>query len=341
MRTVADPPHNQLLLFFDLAITFIHGCCMNWSEERIRRQLKLRDLHVLMTVARSGSMGKAANQLSVSQPAISKAIADMETALGVRLLDRNPRGVVPTIYARALLDRGLVAFDELKQGIEHLNFLANPSTGELRIGSTIAIATGFLPAVIDRLSRRNPRVVFHLSAGEAAMTYRSLEERSVDVVVAPIFAPRAVEHLRTEILYDEPLVVVAGAKSAWAKRRKIELAELTGAAWALPPLDSLYGSVVAEAFRASGLDVPPATIFTSVTAARNALLATGRFVSIVQGSVMRFNLNNPAFKVLPIDLPTTRRPIGAITLKTRTLSPVARLFIDNAHEVAKALPRQD
>src|SRR4030095_10714447 len=146
----SGPPHNQLLLLFDLAIILIHGCCMNWNEQRISRQLKLRDLHVLMTVARSGSMGKAANQLSVSQPAISKAIADMEAALGVRLLDRNPRGVVPTIYARALLDRGLVAFDELKQGIEHLNFLANPTTGELRIGSTIAIATGFLPAVIPR-----------------------------------------------------------------------------------------------------------------------------------------------------------------------------------------------
>ena len=118
---------------------------MSWNEQRISRQLKLRDLHVLMTVARSGSMGKAANELSVSQPAISKAIADMEAALGVRLLDRNPRGVVPTIYARALLDRGVVAFDELKQGIEHVNFLANPTTGELRIGSTIAIATGFLP----------------------------------------------------------------------------------------------------------------------------------------------------------------------------------------------------
>ena len=103
---------------------------MAWSEQRISRQLKLRDLHVLMTVARCGSMGKAADQLSVSQPAISKAVADMETALGVRLLDRNPRGVVPTIYARALLDRGLVAFDELKQGIEHVNFLANPTTGE-------------------------------------------------------------------------------------------------------------------------------------------------------------------------------------------------------------------
>ena len=111
------------------------------------------------------------------------------------------------------------------------------------------------------------------------------------------------------------------------------------AAWTLPPPDSLYGMVVAEAFRASGLDVPPATVFTSVTPARNSLLATGRFVSIVQGSVMRFNLNNPAFKVLPIDLPTTRRPIGVVTLKARTLSPVAQLFIDCAHQVAEALAR--
>ena len=311
---------------------------MGWDEHRLSRQLKLRDLHVLMTVARCGSMGKAATQLSVSQPAISKAIADMEAALGVRLLDRNPRGVEPTIYARALLDRGVVAFDELKQGVEHVNFLANPTTGELRIGSTIAIATGFIPAVVDRLSRKYPRMVFHLWAGEAAMTYRSLEERTVDLVIAPVFGSMIEEHMRAEILYDEPLVVVAGARSSWAKRRKIELAELAAAVWTLPPPESLYGSVVAEAFRANGLDVPPATAFTSVTAARNALVATGRFVSMVQGSVMRFNLNNPVFKALPIDLPTTRRPIGAITLKTRTLSPIAQLFTDCAREVARAIP---
>ncbi|WP_426527568.1 LysR family transcriptional regulator substrate-binding protein [Bradyrhizobium sp. McL0615] len=137
---------------------------------------------------------------------------------------------------RALLDRGLVAFDELKQGIEHVDFLANPTTGELRIGSTIAIATGFLPAVVDRMLRKYPRVIFHLSAGEAAMTYRTLEERTVDVVIAPVFASMAVEHLHAEILYEEPLVVVAGARSVWANRRKIELAELAGATWTLPPL---------------------------------------------------------------------------------------------------------
>jgi len=316
------------------------GGAMEWDEQRVSRRMKLRDLHVLLTVVRCGSMGKAAAQLSVSQPAISKAIADMEYAFGVRLLDRNPRGVEPTIYARALLDRGVVAFDELKQAARHIEFLANPTTGELRVGSTIAIATSFIPEVVDRLTRRYPRLVFHLAAGEAGAAYRSLEERRVDLLVAPMFAPIAEEHMHAEMLYDEPLVVVAGARSPWARRRKVELAELAAAVWTLPPTDSLYGSVVAEAFRAAGLDIPGATVFSSVVPVRNALLASGRFLSMVQSSSVRFGSGQVALKVLPIDLPTTRRPIGIITLKNRTLSPVAQLFIDCAHEVAKVVTKR-
>jgi DNA-binding transcriptional LysR family regulator len=310
---------------------------MEWDERRLSRRLKLRDLNVLLTVARCGSMGKAAALLSVSQPAISKAIADMEYVLGVRLLDRSPHGAAPTIYAQALLDRGLVAFDELKQAMKHIEFLADPSTGEMRIGSTIAIATGFLPAVVDRLSRKYPRMIFHLIAGEAAAMYRTLQERKVDLVIAPLIAPISEEHMRAEILYDEPLVVLAGAKSPWARRRNVALVDLMDAAWTLPPLESLYGSLVAEAFHGAGLNVPPASVFTSVTPIRNALLASGRFVTMAQGSVVRFSGKNFELKVLPIPLATTRRPIGIITLANRTLSPVAQLFVKAAHEVAKAL----
>ena len=139
----------------------------------------------------------------------------------------------------------------------------------------------------------------------------------------------------------EPLVVVAGAKAAWSRRRHLKLADLMVATWTLPPPQSLYGGVVAEAFRSEGLEVPGATVFTSVTAVRNALLATGRFLSIVQGSVVRFNFLAPQLKVLPIALPTTRRPIAAITLRGRTLSPPARLFIDCARKMARQLPRRE
>jgi molybdenum-dependent DNA-binding transcriptional regulator ModE len=74
------------------------GLVMAWDERRLSRCLTLRDLNVLMTVVKYGSMGKAAAQLSISQPAISKAIADMEHSLRVRLLDRGARGVEATIY---------------------------------------------------------------------------------------------------------------------------------------------------------------------------------------------------------------------------------------------------
>lgn len=312
-----------------------------WDERRIGRRLKLRDLQVLLTVAKCGSMGKAATELSVSQPAISKAIADMEHALGVRLLDRSPQGVEPTIYAQTLLDRGLIVFDELKQAVKHIEFLANPTEGELRVGSTIAIATTFISAVVDKLSRQYPRIVFHLLAGEAGLMYRALEERKADLLIAPTFVPMVREHVQADVLYDEPLVVVAGMRSPWTRRRKVNLGELANEVWTLPPLDSLYGSIVAEAFRASGLDIPHTTVFTSTVPVRNGLLATGRFLTIVPDSVAVFSARSAGFKVLPIDLPTTRRAIGVIRLKNRTLSPIAQLFVDCARDVASMLTKRN
>lgn len=312
---------------------------MDWDEQRLGRRLKLRDLNVLMTVARCGSMGKAAVELAVSQPAISRTIVEMEHTLGVRLLDRSPHGVEPTIYARALLDRGVIAFDELRQAIEHIEFLVDPTAGELRIGASIVNATGIVAAVVDRLSRRYPRIVFHLLAAESGIMYRALEDRKVDLIVATVFEPIAEEHMHAEPIYDEPHVVVAGLQSPWTRRRRVELADLINECWTLPPPDTLTGSVVGEAFQSAGLDVPRTTIVTSNTPLRTALLATGRFLTIVPQSVLTFPDTNLALKRLPIDLPTTRRTVGIITLKHRTLSPVAQLFMECARELAKPLTK--
>ena len=134
---------------------------MQWAD-RIGRRLKLRDLHVLSAVVQWGSMAKAAQHLAVSQPVVSAAIADLEHAIGVRLLDRCRRGVEPTIYGRALLKHGTVAFDALKQGVKEIEFLADPTAGELRIGCPEWIAAGLLPVIIDRMLQKHPRIVFHV-----------------------------------------------------------------------------------------------------------------------------------------------------------------------------------
>jgi DNA-binding transcriptional LysR family regulator len=120
-----------------------------WAE-RIGRRIKLRDLHILMEVAQWGGMAKAARHLGISSPAISKTITEIERALGVPLLDRGPRGIEPTPYGRALIRRGTTVFDELKQGVEEIGFLAAPMTGEVRIGSTEPLAAGLVPAIIEK-----------------------------------------------------------------------------------------------------------------------------------------------------------------------------------------------
>jgi DNA-binding transcriptional LysR family regulator len=134
---------------------------MLW-DQRLKRRLKLRDLDTFVAVSQWGSMAKAAARLSTSQPAVSKAISDMEHTLGVRLLDRTARGVEPNLYGRALLKWSGAIFDDLRQGINEIEFLADPTTGELRIGTTEPMVAGILPAILDRLSRQHPRIGFHV-----------------------------------------------------------------------------------------------------------------------------------------------------------------------------------
>jgi DNA-binding transcriptional LysR family regulator len=189
---------------------------MQW-DERIGRRLKLRDLHILLAVVQCRSMAKAASQLAISQPAVSKAIADLEYTLGLRLLDRSRNGIEPTIYGRALTERGVTIFDELKQGVKELEFLADPTAGDLRIGSSEAMAAGLLPAIIERFSQLYPRVSLNIAqALFATMQYRELRERSIDLLFGRIFTPFPEDELAVDVLFDDRVVVVAGAQSRWA-----------------------------------------------------------------------------------------------------------------------------
>src|SRR6266403_2757725 len=115
------------------------GAVMQLSD-RIGNRMKLQDLHVLMTVVQAGSMGKAAQILNTTQPNISRSIAELEHALGVRLLDRHRQGIEPTAYGRALLDCGAAVFDDLRQGVKNIEFLADPAAGDVRIGSSAFFA---------------------------------------------------------------------------------------------------------------------------------------------------------------------------------------------------------
>jgi DNA-binding transcriptional LysR family regulator len=308
------------------------------STDRMSRRLKLQDFRVLEAVVRCGSMAKAATQLNVTQPAVSKAIGELERTLGVRLLERNPHGVEPTVYGRALLKRSVAIFDEIRQGVKEIEFLADPTAGEVRIGCQEPIAAALVPTIVERLGRQYPGITCHVVQTTTTDTnFRELRERSVDLMLTRIPASFVDEDLHAEVLFQEQIYVVAGKKNKWARRRNIELTELISETWLLTPPNTVPFLLVEEAFRARGLKVPVARAVSLSVHLHASLLATGRYLAVLPGSFLRYSPMRSAFKALPVDFPAKPRPIAIVTLQHRTPNPVAKIVIDCARDVAKPL----
>jgi DNA-binding transcriptional LysR family regulator len=312
---------------------------MKWND-RIGRRLKLHDLHVLLTVAELGSMGKAAARLAVSQPSVSKAIADMEHTIGVRLLDRTPKGVETTAYGRALLRRGMGAFDELRQGIKDIESLSDPASGEVRVGCPEAIATGLMLASIARFSDQHPRVLIRVTAANnMAHEFRLLRDRVVDFLVGSLPQPFGQDDLEAEVLYRDRPYFLCGSKHPLARRRKVALAELVDEPWLLPH-ESFFSTYLTQAFEANGLAAPKLGVRSYSVAQRVSLLTTNRFVSAESGSVLRFNAAQFPIKVLPVEHTVRPWPIGIVTLKNRTVSPVVQTFLDFVRDDARPMAKK-
>ncbi len=309
-------------------------------ENRIGRRITLRDLHILSFVVRWGSMAKAATHLSTTQSVVSDAVAKLESALGVRLLDRSAKGVEPTVYAATLLKRSDAVFDELREGIKDIEALADSTIGEVRVACPEFLAGGLIPDVVDGFSRRYPDIACRVVEADATtLEFRQLQERSVDLMVARIPTAFSDDDLNIEVLFDDPHVVVAGAQSPWINRRNVTLADLAGEPWIIPA-SLIVRDIMKEAFEAQGLRVPSGKIVSSFVLMRNHLLATGRFLTVLPASVLKYNAKQWALRALPIRLRTKPRPIAIIMLKNRSVTPAVQLFIEHLRVTAKEYLRK-
>jgi len=304
-------------------------------DARIGGRVRLRDLHILLAVVQCGSMAKAARQLGVSQPAVSEAISGLEHALNVRLLDRGRRGVELTVYGDALLKSGRAAFHELRQGIKQIELLSDPTAGDLRIACPESISSGILGPIIKQMSERYPRVRLFVEPFlfSARPLFPQLDNREVDLVFTRPAAPLRQADYAVEMLFNDRVRLAAGKHGPWARRRKIDLAELVDEPWITVPSDDIGGAVLVDAFHARGLEMPRIAVTTYSIHLRYSLAANARFIAALPASVLRFNTENLC--ELPIDLPEPFWQVVIVTTKKRASNPVAEHFIECAREIAK------
>lgn len=307
------------------------------ETERVLRRLKLSDLRLLQAVVEWGGMSKAAAHLNISQPAVSKAITSLEHTLGVRLLDRTSSGVEPTEFGEALLSGGIAVFDELKQSLGRIEFLSDPNGGQVRIGCSEAGAAAFVPAVIERFSRRRPRVAFQVTTADpVTLVERELPQRTVDLAICAIPKGKLTTEFDVVGLFDDRHVVMASKHSKWARMRRITLANLAEEAWVLPPSMSEPGRLIADVFRRTNVKPPHRSVAAFSIPLCLHLLATGRYVAMLPKLVADLNAHLP-LKILPVAFPAIERSVGIMTLKGRSIGPATKLFVECAMELAANL----
>jgi DNA-binding transcriptional LysR family regulator len=286
-------------------------------------------------------MAKAAAQLRIRQPTVSEIVSNLEHMFGVRLFDRGPRGVELTNFGGALLKRSVAMFDELKQSVRDIDFLVDPTAGELRIGCPESILLILAP-MMEVFCRRHPRVVVNIDqADNRTLALPALRNREIDLVLGHFGTStpndRLADDLHLDVLFDDPVVVAAGMRSRLANRRKLDLADLVEEPWILGTPGSWPNKILSEAFQARGLGAPKISLMTISMQLRATMVASGNFITTFPRSVMQVQADRWKLKLLPVELPARPWPLAVVTLKDRTLSPVVALFIRHVREFTRSM----
>jgi DNA-binding transcriptional LysR family regulator len=261
----------------------------------------------------------------LSQPAISKAVSDLEHTLGAPLLERFSRGVELTESGRLLVERAKIIFDEVRQGISDVENVSDPARGTVRIGTTEPVS-GIVSAVISRLALQYPGLSYEVKISDLDTLIGELRERRHDVLVSRLDTPRLAEDLTVQPLFKSPLAVLASKGHPLLVRKKLELGDLMEQQWTLSPPDSFLGRTVVDLFRRRKLPVPSAVVTTISIHMRLNLLASGRFLTMLPSQMLQHSSNRTWLRALDVDLSDSSQPIALIKLKRRRSGAATRLF---------------
>ncbi len=308
---------------------------MKW-DDRIGRRLRLKDLHTLQIVAEVGSMAKASERLALSQPAISKAVSDLEHVLGAALLDRSARGVELTHCGRLLVERTRVVFDEITQGVSEIAQVSDPARGIVRIGTTEPV-TGVVSEVIGRLTGKYPRLGYDVLVSDLDTLVGELRQRTRDVVVTRFAPPPETDDLAVQPLFWSSLAVTAAHGHPLLRCKKLGLGDLMDERWTLSPPDSFLGRVVVDLFRRRKLPLPSTVVTTISIHMRLNLLAAGGFLTILPAQMLRSPAHRAWLRALKVDMRDSSQPIALITLRKRRAGGAVKLFEQASLELCKTM----
>lgn len=298
------------------------------DSRRLRHFLAVYDLR---------SIGQAAEKLYVTQPALSKSIRLLEQDLQVKLFDRTPLGVIPTVFGEMLAQHAKVIRSEMRHAELEIANLRGAVKGHVNLGVGPSIAANLMPAAAQRLRRERPGIRLTVTEGLVDALVPALRRGEIELAIGSW--PRIADgDLTAEVLTHDTLSVVAGPGHPLTGKTQVELGDMLEFPWALPPESQRWRQILEETFLAQGLSPPsPAVVSNSAMFIRTALL-NSHYLSYLPLESLPTQVRNVQLIALPCDA-LTRRIEVTVTYRERTvLSPSAHAILSTLRDVINDIP---
>lgn len=307
---------------------------MAQSDWYLRGDLKPRHLHLLVALDDFRNIGKAAGHANVTQPAISKALAELERGLGVKLFERSARGVNPTVYGECLIRHARSMLDELAQTRDELRGLVAGTSGKVCIGALSSTVNTLLPQALAMLKDRSPGTSVLVRENIQEVLLPDLWNGKLDLLIGRLPATHAARGLEEKILFTQPVSIVAGRQHALARRKSVLWSDLQKTPWVLPPQGTLLRDPVEQVFEEHDMPLPGNAVETISANVIARYLQLSNAVAVMASDVAKYYEKLGVLAVLPIAFSRQVPPIGVVWNQGRPLSPSATQMMNCLEEVA-------
>jgi DNA-binding transcriptional LysR family regulator len=300
----------------------------------IRARLKTRQLLLLVALAEEGNIHRAAQVLSMTQPAASKLLKDLEDVLEVPLFERLPRGMRPTWYGETMIRHARMALASLNQAHDELNALKTGHYGQVGIGAITSPGLTLLPAAVAQVKQAHPSLRISLDIETSPVLLERLEQGKLDIVVGRLFAEHDKSHLRYEPLTEELICAITRPGHPLLGTSGLTLRDVLAAGWIVPPAGSVLRHRFDLMFQQDGLAPPINTIETSALLFITRMLQQSDMVAVLAADVAHYYASHGIVSVLPLAMPCHMDAFGIITRTDRLLSPAAKVMMKALKQVA-------
>jgi DNA-binding transcriptional LysR family regulator len=293
----------------------------NWF---LKARLKTRQLLLLIALDDYRNIHRAAEELHMTQPAASKQVKDLEDMLDVKLFERLPRGMEPTIFGEAMIRHARMALNSLALAHDDIVTLKAGLSGQVEVGVIMTPAMGLLPRAIARVKQEAPLLRIGVQLESSNVLLDKLQRGSLDFMIGRIADAGASSGLIYEELTEEPVcAVVRPGHPLLQQNRKVTLEDIAPLPWILPPHGSILRYRFDMMFRRAGLEPPSNVVDTTAMLVITALLQQTDSLHVMPLEVAQYHASLNVMHILPIELPCKMDAFGIIRHGDHLLSPGA------------------